>query len=141
MGLVADADIRETITSLFQPDVLLPAQYFERNKKKTEAMPEKALMLAMLEDAAWCFQKYRLAADKKGKILFKEAKSWIFDDDESWVFSYRNICDVLGIEADYLRHGLLRWQGRHLGSRLRGRPYKIRPYKIKRRHRIRGIGL
>ncbi len=94
MSLVADVDIREMATSLFQADVLLPAQYFEKNQKKIEMMPEKALMLAILEDAVCCFQKYLLASDRRGRILFKEAESWIFDGDDSGVFAYRNVCDV-----------------------------------------------
>ena len=89
MSLVTDVDIREMVASLFQPDVLLPAQYFERMKR-----PEKALMLAILEDAVCCFQKYLLASDRRGRILFKEAESWIFDGDDSGVFAYRNVCDV-----------------------------------------------
>ncbi len=94
MSLVTDVDIREMVASLFQPDVLLPAQYFEKNQKKIEMMPEKALMLAILEDAVCCFQKYLLASDRRGRILFKEAESWIFDGDDSGVFAYRNVCDV-----------------------------------------------
>ena len=39
MSLVADVDIREMVTSLFQPDVLLPAQYFER-MKRTDVRPD-----------------------------------------------------------------------------------------------------
>ena|SRR3989338_502972 len=109
MSLVTDVDIREMVASLFQPDVLLPAQYFER-MKRTDVRPEKALMLAILEDAVCCFQKYLLASDRRGRILFKEAESWIFDGDDSGVFAYMNVCDVLGIDGDYLRHGLLRWK-------------------------------
>ncbi|MGH7772498.1 MAG: hypothetical protein ACREQA_09720 [Candidatus Binatia bacterium] len=137
MGLVADVDIRETITSLFQPDGLLPAQYFERNKKKTYAMPERRLLLAVLEDAVCCFQKYFLAPDKRGKILFKEAESWIFDDDDSGVFSYGNVCDILEIDADYLSRGLLRWREKQSASRSRARIY----YKNKTKHSIRGARL
>lgn len=94
MSLVADVDIREMVTSLFQPDVLLPAQYFETVRPKSVAMPEKDLMLAVLEDAVCCVQKYLLASDRRGRILFKEAESWIFDGDDSGVFAYRNVCDV-----------------------------------------------
>ena len=34
-------------------------------------------MLAILEDAIACFQKYVFAADAKGKALFQEAEDWI----------------------------------------------------------------
>jgi hypothetical protein len=97
-------------------------------------MPEKALMLAILEDAICCFQKCLLAHDKRGKILFEEAKRWIFDDDGSWIFSYRNVCDVSGIDADYLRSGLLRWKERHLSFRLKGKICNVR-----KQYRVGGV--
>lgn len=130
MGLVADVDIREMVTSLFQPDVLLPAQYLERTKKQTDVVPERALMLALLEDAVWCFQKYLFVSDGKGRILFKEAEGWIFDEDNNGVFCYRSVCDILGIDADYLRLGLLRWKEKRLAAR---------GCKVKRKHRTQGV--
>ncbi len=125
MDIVADTDSGEFVTSLFQPAELLAAQYYERNKKG-EAIPEKVLMLAILEDAVCCFQKYILARDRRGKILFEEAKTWIFDDDWMWIFSYRNVCDVLGMDGDYLRSGLLRWTERTLSCRGTGKARKVR---------------
>jgi len=46
----------EKIASLFQPDTLLSAQYFDTLRRKTLLEPEKRLMLAILEDAINCFQ-------------------------------------------------------------------------------------
>jgi hypothetical protein len=129
---MAHVDINEKLATLFQPDVLLPLQYFETIKRKAEAIPEKDLMRAVLEDAVCCFQKYLLVTDGRGRILFKEAERWMFDDDDSEVFSYRNVCDVLGIDGDYLRCGLLRWKEKHLSSRLKGRLCRIR-----KRHHVR----
>lgn len=132
MSLAADLDSRELATSLFQPDVLLPAQYFEKHKK-IEAMPERVLMRAVLEDAVCCFQKYLLARDRRGRRLFKETETWILDDDDSQVFSYRNICDVSGIDADYLRLGLLRWKKKRLAAQV----YQL--YKVKKKHRVQRV--
>jgi len=126
MSFATDVDFIEKITALFQPDVLVPLQYLKAIKTKAEAIPEKDLMLADLEDAVYSFQKYLLFPDKKGKILFKEAERWIFDDDGSWIFSYRNVCDVLGIDGDYLRSGLLRWKEKHLSFRLEGKDRNVR---------------
>lgn len=130
MGFEADVDIREMVAFLFQPDVLLPAQYLERTKKNTEATPERALMLALLEDAVCCFQKYLLVSNRKGRVFFKEAEGWIFDEVNNGVFCYRSVCDVLGIDADYLRRGLLRWKEKHLAAQV---------YKLKRKHRAQGV--
>jgi hypothetical protein len=42
-------------TPLFEPDVLLATQYLEVSKE-TLLDPERKLMLAVLEDAIFCFQ-------------------------------------------------------------------------------------
>ena len=39
--------------------------------------PEEKLMLAVLDDAIACFQKYAFARDRKGKVLFQEAEEWV----------------------------------------------------------------
>ncbi|MEK7783674.1 MAG: hypothetical protein AAB279_07085, partial [Candidatus Binatota bacterium] len=50
--------VEEKVTSLFQPDTLLPAQYLETFRRKAPLEPEKRLILAVLEDAVACFQKH-----------------------------------------------------------------------------------
>jgi len=60
---------------LFQPDTLLSAQYFENLRRKTPLEPEKKLMLAILEDAVWCFQHNVWARNGKGKKLFDRRRS------------------------------------------------------------------
>jgi hypothetical protein len=45
---------------------------------------------------------------------FAEAEAWILETDSEWIFSFINCCEVLGIDPDYLRRGLLPWkQGKH----------------------------
>ena len=65
-------------------------------------------MLAVLQDAVECFQKYVRAQDGKGKTRFREVEDWIMEEDSNEVFSFENICEVLGIDPRYLRRGLLR---------------------------------
>ena len=45
----------EKLGSLFQPDTLLSAQYFDNLRRKTLLEPEKRFMLVLLEDAIHCF--------------------------------------------------------------------------------------
>jgi hypothetical protein len=71
---------------------------------------EQRLMLAVLEDAIEYFQEYVLATDKKGKQLFQEAEEWILEKNNEWIFSFENICEVLGLNPNYIRQGLLRWK-------------------------------
>jgi hypothetical protein len=96
----------ERISSLFDPDPLVPAQYFERFRSKTLA-PEKRLMLAVLEDAVNCYQDNVSARSEKRKKLFEESQAWILAEHHDWFFSFENVCESLGIDPAYLRHGLL----------------------------------
>jgi hypothetical protein len=62
----------ENIVSLFEPNTVVFAQYFENLRSKTLLEPEKRLMLAVLEDAINCFQDNLLAQSGKRKRLFEE---------------------------------------------------------------------
>jgi hypothetical protein len=99
----------DKIASIFQPDTLLSAQYFDNLRRKTQLEPEKRLMLAVLEDAITCYQENFVSRNGKKKRFFDEVKEWIVSPDGDWVFSFENVCEVLGLNAAYLRQGLLRW--------------------------------
>ncbi len=107
----------EKIASLFQPDTLIAAQYFENLRRKTLPEPEKSLMLAVLQDAVEIFQDNISAQTGKRKALFRQAEEWIFEEDPGELFSFATICEVLEIHPDYLRRGLLRWKEKKLGGR------------------------
>jgi len=47
----------------------------------------------------------------------EDAEGWIESPDTTWIFSYQNICDVLGIDAAYLRKGLRVWKAKAGGDR------------------------
>ena len=71
---------------------------------------EKALMLAILENAIEDAQKYILATDKKSKGLFDAAEAWILEIDNSSFFSFNNICEHLELDPDYMRKGFMSWK-------------------------------
>ena len=97
---------------LFEPDALLPAQFYAAFRGGSGVRGEKRLMLAVLEDALDCFQKYAACRDGHGQQLFEEAHQWIKSNDRGWFFSYENICETLEINPEYLRRGLEGWRGR-----------------------------
>ena len=99
----------DRLTGLFEPDVLLPAQYFAAFRRSGGLERERLLMLAVLEDAIDCFQKYAHAKDPRGRQMFDESRDWVTSDDRSWLFSFENICDTLEISAEYVRRGLREW--------------------------------
>ena len=114
MSYETGLSMEERVTSLFQPDTLLPEQYLDTFRRKLHLEPEKKLMLAILEDAVACFQKYIFARDGKGKALFRETEEWVLEQQGDWLFSFANVCETLGFEPDYIRQGLVKWKQHHL---------------------------
>ena len=104
----------ERLPSLFEPDTLLPIQYFEAMRRKHLLEGEKRLILSVLEDGIECFMKYLGAPSSKGQKLFRDAEEWINLHDKQWIFSFDNVCDMLDINPDYMRRGLQSWKRRKL---------------------------
>ena len=102
----------EKLPGLFEPDTLLPIQYFEAMRRKHLLEGEKRLILSVLEDAVECFMKCIDSATNKGQRLFRDADEWIDLEDKRWVFSFDNVCDMLDINPEYMRRGLRRWKER-----------------------------
>ena len=125
--------VEEKVSSLFQPDTLLPDQYLETFRRKAHLEPEKRLMLTVLEDAIACFQKYLFARDGKGKLLFREAEEWVMEEGSHWLFSFENICELLGLEPRYVRQGLVRWKQKKLSERPKAKIYRLTPRREKRK--------
>jgi hypothetical protein len=98
--------IEDRAPGLFQPDTLLPSQYFDRMRRRTEYAGERRLMIAVLEDAVDVYRKQHGAQDPRGRVLFEEAEAWIENTDPTWIFSFENICNVLDLNAEYIRRGL-----------------------------------
>jgi hypothetical protein len=112
-----DITAEDRVQELFQPDTLLPSQYFDRIRRRASFDGERRLMVAILEDAVEVYRKQAGATDRKRRQLFEDAEAWIESSDRVWIFSFENICDVLGIEASYLRKGLRSWKWRAGGDR------------------------
>jgi len=132
---------------LIEPEILLPSQFFNRLGGRSILEGERRLMLAVLEDAVACFQKYAGASRPRVKRLFREAEEWFLERDSGWPFSFESICGVLGIDPDYFRTNLNRWKLQLLAQpaeararvgrvRLRAaRRHKILPFVPRRRHK------
>ena len=118
------AEARETSAgedaALFQPDTLLPTQFFSVLRQKGFVEGEKRLMAAVLADAVECYMKQSDAPDVRGQQMFGDAEAWIFGSTTRWLFSYGNICDVLGLDPEYVRRGLRTWRSR------RAQPFTLR---------------
>jgi hypothetical protein len=102
---------------MFQPDTMLPSQYFSAMRKRVPQEAEYRLVVAVLEDAIDCYQKHSDARDSKTRQLFEDAAQWVGSDDRSWPFSFLNICDVLGLDPAYVREGLRGYDRRRAAGR------------------------
>ncbi len=129
--------VGERDSRLFQPDILLPAQYFATLRRKGTQEPERRLVIAILEDAVDCFHKHLFARDHKAQQLFEDAETWILSEDRDWPFSFENICELLDLNASYLRRGLLSWKESQLGKRGRANVVAFSPYEATDENRAR----
>jgi hypothetical protein len=55
-----------------------------------------------------CLDKYRGARNGPGRGHYENALEWVQDKGTDWLFSFTNICDLLGFDPDYLRSVLLK---------------------------------
>jgi hypothetical protein len=105
-----DQEIEEKIGTLFYPDTIAAPEYFEGLSPKTSLDPTKKLMLAIVEDALKCFLANVSAHGGKNKKLFDEAEQWIMAEESDEIFSFATICEVLGLNPQYVRRRLMRWK-------------------------------
>jgi hypothetical protein len=59
-----------------------------------------------LEDAVQEYRKYSRAHDANGKKRSREAEEWIMRWGNDWIFSFDNVCELLGLDPEYVRRGL-----------------------------------
>lgn len=100
---------------LFEPDVLITEQVARRRRAALSG--EKRLMLAIVENALDCYQKYIEATDRIGRTLFMEAVVWMQSTSTEDVFSFENISETLDINPEYFRRGVAAWHKRLLETR------------------------
>jgi hypothetical protein len=94
---------------LFEPDAILPAQFYAMFKCNQYKEPERRLMVAVLEDAVSCLSMNPRDCNLRQRKQYDEAKQWVTAEEETdWIFSFTNICEVLGMDPGYLRRGLTR---------------------------------
>ena len=86
-------------------------QFFDSFRRSEYLEPETALIAAILEDAIHDYRKYRRTRDPAGKERFCEAEEWLMHDGNSWIFSFGNVCEFLGLDPEYVRRGLRGMEG------------------------------
>lgn len=112
------------LARILEPDIFLPSQFYGTAGLSRQLEGEKRLMIAILKDAVECLDKYRDAKSSSGRCHYENALEWVEDTGTSWLFSFNNICDLLGFDPAYLREVLLRKEGRS-EKRIVGRVYTL----------------
>jgi hypothetical protein len=102
------------LARIIEPDTFLPAQFYGSAGLSRKLEGEKRLMIAVLKDAVECLEKYRDASSALGQCQYSSALEWVEDTDTEWLFSFTNICDLLGFDAQYLRTALLKRENRYI---------------------------
>lgn len=95
----------------FEPDFLVPVQFFDLTRRRSMLDGETRLVFAVLEDAVRCYVKTVNSSRRSDLDQFDEVRRWFHAEPGSRSpFSFDYVCDVLGIDAASLRGrlGLLR---------------------------------
>jgi hypothetical protein len=133
--------VEDQSASLFAPDTLVPAQYFDRIGSDAAFQPEKRLMLAVLEEAIATFQRHAIADTRRSQRLVEEVEGWVSGVGGEWPFSFDNVCAGLDLDPEYLRAGMTRWKDAARRKARQGGPTVYRfPFRRVngRRHSITG---
>src|SRR5262249_60778455 len=93
-----DITAEERVQELFQPDTLLPSQYFDRIRRRASFDGERRLMVAVLEDAVDVYRKQAGGRERKRRQLFEEAEARNETSDKTWIFSFEKIRERLRVD-------------------------------------------
>ena len=114
----------EQLSTLLEPDVMLPEQFFA-GPRRSEERGEHRLMAAILDDAVQTYCMPLVARARGGWRAEREAGEWIESTDRSWIFSFERICEALDLDAACIRRGVRTWKQR--SGRRRGVVIDFRP--------------
>ena len=104
-------DASQGALRFFSPGILLPEQLFDGTRMQPP--PEQRLLIALLEDAIYCFEKCYGARSSAGLRLFREAEHWLMNETQCRPFSFEHVCFVLGLDPHAVRRMLLLRQARN----------------------------
>ena len=79
---------------------MLPVQIQSPRMADASLVPEKLLLLAVLEEAITTFQRHVADTGRRGRRLFHEAETWLLSEEREWPCSFHNICDALGLDVE-----------------------------------------
>ena len=87
-----------------QSDELLPVQFYDLTRRRSVLDGETRLAFAVLEDALRIYVNHTHrppSPDRQDEL--DEVRAWFDVTRDPSPFSFRNICDTIGVDADSLR--------------------------------------
>lgn len=103
----------DDLPDLFEGIGIVPAQYAAICRRNPPSECERKLLFAVLEDAIRTYLKHRdRGRASRQEPEFLEAAGWLSSDEESGPFAFVNVCEALGINAEWLRMGIHNHTGR-----------------------------
>jgi hypothetical protein len=69
--------------------------------------PQIALAKGVLTQVKQDLRRFRGAQDAVGREMYRDAFSWVASNDCAWPYSFLNVCEALGLQAEMLREELL----------------------------------
>ncbi|MEO8605362.1 MAG: hypothetical protein ABI629_22525 [bacterium] len=94
------------------PEPALPAQVYHLWHNSCAIGPERALALAVLNQAIVDVRRYQESGLSHHRSMHDDARAWIASDERSWPFAFVNLCDAFGLDVGGVRAELLAVAGR-----------------------------
>jgi hypothetical protein len=92
------------LSARFEPDFLVPVQFYDLTRRRSMLDGETRLVVAVLEDAVRCYVKTGNSSRRCDREQFDEVQRWFHAEAGIHIpFSFEYVCDVLGIEPTSLR--------------------------------------
>ena len=77
------------------------------NLEQLATNPEDSLAIGVMRQAVHDLRRFRSATGSAERELYRDARRWITTDDDSWPYSFVNICKLLDVPPEMLRAELL----------------------------------
>ncbi|MGE0824570.1 MAG: hypothetical protein AB7P18_20955 [Candidatus Binatia bacterium] len=91
-----------------QPELVLPVQFYASFSKRELQSGVGRLMCAVLDDAITAIQHGQLSNAVYAHQRAQEALEWFASDDDTYLFSFLNVCAALGLTPSYIRKRVAR---------------------------------
>ncbi len=75
-------------------------------EQKRAPTPEKRLLIAVLWNAILEYQEFLCSNHSSGSAEAQKLRKWFFEHDETWPFSFENVCTQLDLDPGSIRSRL-----------------------------------